>query len=176
MIDRKSALYHPIIMGLLCSSVGVVVGLYLFNFMGANQYNDGWKNHFYIFAGIAAFITSAFFWWLLIERKQSKSIAKATWTGFLSGLVAHYVCWYLLLLAANFSYWILGTGGSSLGEPPIDPLNALWMIIVYCFFSWVICGWITAPAGALIGGGYMWFLKKRSVDPTSPDQDNQKTD
>ncbi len=151
----ENAYWRSCIMGLLCCPVGIVIGLLLYTS------EDVWKKYFFAYTGMAAFITSALFWYFFVERKNSHSLKRAIIVGSLSGFLAHYTCWYLIILSLNFDYWVLGGPGSSLGEPPIDPLSATAGAWVYCLFSWYLFGWITVPAGGIIGGFYQWFLQNK---------------
>ncbi|MEA3642515.1 MAG: hypothetical protein VBE63_21610 [Lamprobacter sp.] len=70
-------------------------------------------------------------------------------------MIAHSVCWWLFILAA----WIEGTwltGGASPGEPSMNPLQGIIGALIFSLFSLALFGWVTIPAGALIG---CWMLR-----------------
>lgn len=157
----SSALKRSLGMGIVCGVVGAaIVALVL---ASPHAADDLWADYFFLFAGIGAFITATLLWQCFIERKSSLNLPRAICVGCLSGFLSHYLCWYLLLLSANMSYWIFGYPVSSLGEAPIDPITALWGGLVYCLWSWLLVGWITVPVGGVIGGCYLWFLTRRNL-------------
>ncbi|MCL5995239.1 MAG: hypothetical protein M1546_04200 [Chloroflexi bacterium] len=49
---------------------------------------------------------------------------------------------------------------SSLGEAPINLLNALWACWVYAAASLVLTGWVTLPVSAAAGGLFVFFSRK----------------
>lgn len=147
-------------MGAVCCPVGVLVGYILFR----DAIGDGWDT-FPCYSGTAAFLAPATVWWLLVEKKQLYSVLRGSVAGALGALTAHYLCWYLEIIYYNINYWLLGGPGSSLGEPPIDPLNGLWGALVFSLYSYLFVGWITIPVGSLIGGIYASVLKKKAASP-----------
>ena len=134
------------VMGLFCCPVGILCGLYV----SSSATGEGY-HLFPVYAGIAAFITASFFWWLIVVRRNTYNMGAGAAVGALSGVVAHYMCWYVQIISANICYWILGGCRSSLGEPPIDLLNGLWGALALSFWSLLFFGWVTSPIGALIG-------------------------
>ena len=107
-------------------------------------------------AGLAAFGTTAFFWWLIVVRRNQYKAKDGALAGGLSGLVSHYACWYLYLMGANLCYWLTGGCVSSLGEPPIDLLNGLWGTFIFSLVSLMFLGWATVPLGMLVGAIWAW--------------------
>ncbi len=107
-------------------------------------------------AGLAGFGTTAFFWWLIVARRNQYKVKAGALAGGLSGIVSHYVCWYLYLIGANFCYWLTGGCVSSLGEPPIDLLNGLWGTFIFSLVSLMFLGWMTVLPGALVGAWWAW--------------------
>lgn len=143
-------------MGALCAAVGAGVGLYLGFMTGGGDYR--W---FPLPAGLAAFAAGATFWRLLAGRGGAPSIRRGVVAGSLAGLISHYLCWYLLILGSNVCHWTTGGCTSSLGEPPIDPINGLWGAAVLATGSLLVIGWLTIPAGALIGGALAASMRAR---------------
>lgn len=138
--------------GLLCALVGLAVGGYL----SSSASGDGW-GLFLACAPLAAFLTGFGLWCRLIERKRRTRLRAGILTGALAGTLAHYLCWYLMILSLYLEYLWLGTT-SSLGEPPMDPLQALLGAAAFSLFSLFLFGWLTIPAGALLG----WLIILRS--------------
>lgn len=121
-------------------------------------------------AALAAFVTSAFFWKVLVERSsQGVTKTRAILAGAISGLVAHYNCWYIVFLFANVCYHLFGGCKSSLGEPPADPLFALVGAAGLTFFSLIFYGWITVTGGALSGLLVTLWHGKHTQSPMESD-------
>ncbi len=142
-------------LGLHCSAVGVACGLLVWQLATGSGYHLFW-----LYAGLAAFITAAGLWMAVMGllnrrreaagRRPSMGLVGAI-VGGLSGALAHPLCWFLQILAMYICFRTTGGCVSSLGEPPMDPLTALWASWGFSFFSLIFFGWITVPAGALIG-------------------------
>lgn len=129
-----------------CAGVGLACAAWIVG----NASGDGYEP-FLLAAPAAAFATAALFWWWLLDRPAIFTRARGAVAGALAGTVAHYVCWLMLMLGASAYHALTGGYAGSLGDAPIGPLNAIWMAAVYSLFSLYICGWLTAPAGAIIG-------------------------
>ena len=129
-MDRP-ALAHAVRFGGLCAGVGLAVGGLLA--LGAPGAGWGW---FLVFAPVAAFISGVGAWWALAERGGGPSGGRGALAGAVAGLVAHPVCWALLLRP-------LGVADN--GTPLAAALLKLW------FISLVVLGWFTVLAGALAG-------------------------
>lgn len=133
--------------GLLAGLIGAGYGFYVQRLATGEGYE--W---FPVYAGLAAFVTTTFFWWLVVTRSDKRSVWRGIIAGALSGSVAHYICWYLQIIGTNLCYWFSGGCVSSLGEPPVDLLNGLWAALVLSLASLLFFGWLTVPTGALVGG------------------------
>ncbi|HTX37124.1 MAG TPA: hypothetical protein VME43_18975 [Bryobacteraceae bacterium] len=71
--------------------------------------------------------------------------------GLLTGVLAHPVAWYLAIV------WSYASGArSSLGERMLNPLEAVAACFVFAAGSIILTGWLTVPAGGVIG----WILGK----------------
>jgi hypothetical protein len=107
-------------------------------------------------AGLGACGTTAFFWWLIVARRANYSARSGALAGGLSGVVAHYTCWYLYLVGVNICYGLTGGCVSSLNEPPLDLLNGLWGTLVFSLVSLMFLGWLTVPLGMAVGAWWAW--------------------
>ncbi|MFZ0945269.1 MAG: hypothetical protein WB930_08460 [Syntrophobacteraceae bacterium] len=154
----RTAVLRSLSIGILYCPVGLGLGA----FAAYQAIGEGYR-FFPLYAGVAALITCSVLWWLIIERPCRRGVAAGIVAGALAGLLSHPVCWYLKILAANIGYWVLRTGAysSSLGEPPVDPLNGLWGAFVLSLWSWLFFGWVTIPSGGIIGGLFARLLKRR---------------
>lgn len=141
---------------LLAGLLGVIGGLVVWQMASGDGYQ-----FFPVAAGAGAFGTTAFFWWFIVTRRQDYRARIGALAGGLSGMVSHYVCWYLYLVGANGCYWLTGGCTSSLGEPPIDLLNGLWGMLIFSLISLMFVGWLTVPLGMLAGGWYAWKIGRR---------------
>ncbi|MEZ5466392.1 MAG: hypothetical protein R3F18_01835 [Lysobacterales bacterium] len=134
------------IMAGACALVGLATGAWL----ALSSAGDGYWM-FLIAAPLAAFATAALCWWSLLERPGIHSRKQAAIAGALAGVAAHYPCWWLLMLG-NYVFSFVSTGTIDTSDAgPIGPLSAFWAAAVYSMFSLLFVGWVTAPAGAVIG-------------------------
>jgi hypothetical protein len=97
-------------------------------------------------SGVAAFAVSFVVWRLLCGSGHPVSGRRGALAGALTGLLAHPVAWYLALV---WNYLLGHT--SSLGDTPSGPLESLAGCLVMTFWSLLIVGWLTVPAGAVVG-------------------------
>ena len=136
-----------IVMGTLCAPIGVVIGL----FIGLDAIGSGYE-FFAVYAGAAAFLTPTLLWRLIVARTEAYTILRGALTGAISGVLSHFVTWYLFILSSNVCYWAFGGCKDSLGEGPMNPLEGLAGAAGLSFFSLLFFGWITVPIGAILGG------------------------
>jgi hypothetical protein len=97
-------------------------------------------------SGLSASAVGLLLWRLLCATSQSVSRRRGALAGALTGLLAHPVAWYLALV---WNYLLGHT--SSLGDTPSGPLESLAGCLVMTFWSLLIVGWLTVPAGAVVG-------------------------
>ncbi|MBK1649352.1 hypothetical protein [Rhabdochromatium marinum] len=157
MTTVKPSARRALPFGLLCALVGLGVGGYAVH----SAIGEGWQR-LPICAALAAFLAGFGLWYWLIERRKALRHRAGILTGALTGALAHYLCWYLLILSANLDYLWFGTT-SSLGEPPMTPFQGLAGAAVFSGWSLILFGWVTIPAGALLG----WLMIRRSHRPLS---------
>lgn len=113
---------------------------------------EGWQYMKYC-AAMAAFIVGTLLWRMWVAPQDTASGGRGLWVGALVGLLSHPVAWYLLILFHFFS-----GESSSLGEKPLDPIQAIWGSLVFSFWSVFLVGFfVTIPLGAVIG----FFLARR---------------
>ena len=83
---------HSLLFGLLCSPVGIGVGIILrINDWGVAS-GDGYGLGFISSAGIAAFLAPCFIWYIMIERRKRISVSRGITVGVLGAALAHFVC------------------------------------------------------------------------------------
>ena len=114
-------------------------------FAVAGAEGEGWMV-LVVPAGLSAFLVGAGLWRLLVVTRQRIRWWHGTLTGALTGLLAHPVCWYLMIL-----YLYLSDTKSSLGEDTLGPLDGVGGAFAFSFWSLLLFGWLTAPVGAIIG-------------------------
>lgn len=125
-------------------------GALLGGFLSLGAAGEGWE-YLPLLAGIAGLLTGSTLWWLIVSRKGRYTKWRGFLAGTLTGLLGHYVVWYLWILVDNVGYWIGGQPGSSLGEPPVDPLSGLVGAAGLALWGVILFGWITVPLGAVAG-------------------------
>jgi hypothetical protein len=136
-----------LIMGVLCALVGMGTALAIYSISTGSGYQ--W---FLLSAPAAAFLTGAFLWWLLLARKGLYGTARGALTGAAAGALAHWVSWMFMLIGSNLCNALTGGCTGSLGDAPMGLLEAIPATLLFSGFSLLFFGWITVPAGALIGG------------------------
>ena len=151
---------HSLLFGLLCSPVGIGVGIILrINDWGIAS-GDGYGLGFISSAGIAAFLAPCFIWYIMIERRERISVSRGITVGVLGAALAHFVCWYLFLVSSYIEHLYLGESTEKL----VGPLEGILAALTYSLFSLPLFGLLTLPIGGLIGGicGRI-FKKEESV-------------
>ena len=114
------------------------------------------KGDWYLFAiasGAAAFGVSFLFWRIFCRSRPKISGRRGALVGMLTGVFAHPVAQYLMIV-------ILYASGarSSLGDRTVNPLarEALAGAFLYAGMAILFTGWLTVPVGGLLG----WILGK----------------
>ena len=164
---------HSLLFGLLCSPVGIGVGIILrINDWGVAS-GDGYGLGFISSAGIAAFLAPCFIWYIMIERRERISVSRGIierrerisvsrgiTVGVLGAALAHFVCWYLFLVSSYIEHLYLGESTEKL----VGPLEGILAALTYSLFSLPLFGLLTLPIGGFIGGicGRI-FKKEESV-------------
>jgi hypothetical protein len=166
---RASILTGSTTMGLLCAAVGALTAVLVL----ASATGAGYE-WLLLAAPAAAFVTGKLLWWLLMERPDRSGTARGVLTGAIAGAVAHYPCWLLLIGASSACHAITGGCTDSLGEAPMNPLQALPAAAVYSAVSLVFYGWLTIAAGGLLGG-LLATVRRRSIHIPAPDPSLQPT-
>jgi len=139
---------HSLLFGLLCSPVGIGVGIILrINDWGIAS-GDGYGLGFISSAGIAAFLAPCFIWYIMIERRKRISVSRGITVGVLGAALAHFVCWYLFLVSSYIEHLYLGESTEKL----VGPLEGILAALTYSLFSLPLFGLLTLPIGGLIGG------------------------
>jgi len=108
-----------------------------------------------IAASLAAILTSLFCWWLFILRPGRITWLRGMGVGMLSGVLVHPATWYLLILY----YYCIGAKGS-LGDPTLNPYQAILESLVFSLWSLIIVGWFTIPLGG-VGGVVLALIQRR---------------
>ena len=148
---------HSLLFGLLCSPVGIGVGIILrINDWGVAS-GDGYGLGFISSAGIAAFLAPCFIWYIMIERRERISVSRGITVGVLGAALAHFVCWYLFLVSSYIEHLYLGEST----EKVVGPLGGILAAFTYSLVSLPLFGLVTLPIGGLIGGVYAMMLQNR---------------
>jgi hypothetical protein len=127
---------------LVFGGLGFVLGYLIVSQRG--RVGDWWP--LAVASGLSAWAVSLLLWRLLCATSQPVSRRRGALAGALTGLLAHPVAWYLALV---WNYLLGHT--SSLGDKPSNPLESLAGCLVMTFWSLLIVGWLTVPAGAVVG-------------------------
>ena len=147
---------HSLLFGLLCSPVGIGLGIILRIADWGVASGDSYGLGFISSAGIAAFLAPFFIWYIMIERRKRISVSRGITVGVLGAALAHFVCWYLFILSGYIEKLYLGKSIENI----IDPLSGILAALTYSSFSLLFFGLLTLPIGALIGGCYATYIKE----------------
>lgn len=127
--------------GFFFSLIGIIVGIWVSISAISEDYE-----YFYIYSGISGFITGNLLARYIIERKNRFNHGSYIIVAVLTGLISHWLCWYLITLELNFRYWILNEDFFS---QPIDPLLGIFGVFALCLWSWIFVGWATVLGGII---------------------------
>ncbi len=145
-ISQKPSSIRTLLAGAINTPVGMVVGVWV------ERTSLGDYSQLPIAAPIAAWLGGSLTWWFYCERnKKTRTQTRAAIAGTVGAILAHPLCWYLLILISNFGYWVLGQQQGSLNTPPVDPFLAIPTSLMLGFFSLIFYGWVTVPLGMIAG-------------------------
>jgi hypothetical protein len=145
---------HSLIYATVCSLVGIGIGIHI----ATTSIGDGYGS-FPIFSSLASIVSGFLFWMFLQERRENP--VHFVWISILVVTFAHYLTFYFDFIYANICYSFINGCKSSLGEPPMNPLQAIWGAGLLCLYSFLFYGWITYPAGILITFIFQKFIYKK---------------
>lgn len=141
------------IAAMVFGATGFIVAHLILARFGSEE-RSGW-NSLAVSSGAAAFVMSFLFWRLICGSDQLVSPRRGAFVGILTGVLAHPVLWYLAIV------WNYASGTrSSLGDRPANPIEGLTACLVFAGWSLLLTGWITVPAGGILG----WILG-RTLQP-----------
>jgi hypothetical protein len=127
-----------------------VTGFIIAHLILAHSAGNGWHS-LAIWSGVAAFGLSFLFWRIFCASGRLISGRRGALVGILTGVLAHPVAWYLAIV------WSYRSGArSSLGERVLNPLEGVAACFVFAAWSIFLTGWLTVPAGGVVG----WMLGK----------------
>jgi hypothetical protein len=103
-----------------------------------------------VFGLLSALISGTALWQALVARHVTPSLIRGALVGGLTGVIAHPLCWYLMICWNRAS---IASGHTSpvAGDEPLGPLTGIPAAFLLSLASWLIVGWITVPAGAVVG-------------------------
>ena len=142
------------VFGAWCAVVGLLFGA----FFSLQASGRGWAG-LAVAAPLAAFLTGAVLWRLVAARATERRALRGALAGGLAGIAAHFLTWYLWYAGMSLCHLLTGGCTDSLGQPPAGPLVAIAGAAGLTGFSLVVCGWVTAPVGALLG----WIYARRAA-------------
>lgn len=134
---------------LVFGAAGCAVAYLIFACFSPGEKRD--SNSLAISSGAAAFGVSFLFWRIFCASPQLISARRGALVGILTGVLAHPVAWYLAIV------WTYASGArTSLGDSTLNPLEGVPACFVYAGMSILLMGWLTVPAGGMLG----WILGK----------------
>ncbi len=151
-------------MGKAYSVVGLLVG----GFISCVVDGEDWMwMFFFLFAALAAFVAGSVLWLVFVAAKPSPG--RGCVAGGLAGVVSHWLCWMFIIVFWNFTFLSMNMPTSSLGEAPMTFVEAPFGASIFTLWSLYIFGWVTVPAGAVIGLvlGYLQQKSLKATDTTT---------
>lgn len=142
---KRDSFVRSICFGFCTCTIGLIVGVFI-RVSAIGDYSE-----FPYHATSASFLAPTLSWLLIVEKGKNYSKKRGITAGVIGIIIAHYLCWYSLLVVSNIQYHMFGMKIGSLGGPPIDPLSGLIAVLLYTVISYLVVGWITIPAGAFVG-------------------------
>ncbi|HNI96122.1 MAG TPA: hypothetical protein PL169_08650 [Leptospiraceae bacterium] len=142
----KEEYYLAALFGFICLIFGTLIGITV----AYTSQGSGYEL-FPLYSGLSSFLTASFVYWFFCTRTGDFGEWKGAGAGALSGLIAHYFSWYLMLIGQNVCFHFFGGCRSSLNEPPMNVLYGLFGVFPLTFFSLIFLGWVTVPGGAVLG-------------------------
>jgi hypothetical protein len=118
-------------------------------------------DYFWVAVARSSFTFGALLWRVLPERFTRRYVLWGVVAGILGSLLAHFTTWLLALLAIFPCNWM--DCGSTIGKPPANIWELITGALLMGSISILVLGWLTSPAGAILGGLYAFILKKRGV-------------
>lgn len=124
-----------ILYGLLYSIAGLGIGGYI----SVTSIGEGY-DFFWLYATLAGFLTGYLLSFFFIVRRNNYKSYNLLVIAPIVGLISHWLCWYLMAIELNVRYWIFG---EHFFQPPVNLLESLYGVFVFCLWSWLFFGWIT---------------------------------
>ena len=150
------AIKKSVLMGALCTPVGGLAGLWVAHM----ALGDGYI--VFVFAApVAAFLSGTLSWWLFVVRPRRSNWFRGALAGSFAAVLGHLLCWYILLVGVYVWHSLSGETAAG-GSAPMNPMEAITAAGIYGAFSLLLIGWVTVPAGAMLGV-LLGFMKKRSA-------------
>ncbi len=143
-MPQRLLLRRSLVMAAACAPVGAAAG----GWVSLNAIGQGYEL-FWLASALGAASAGGLCWRVVAAARPGP--ARGAFAGFLAGVLGHWITWFLMLAGSWIAYQLTGSPVSSLGEPPADPLVAAWGAAAYSLFSLIVCGWLTAPGGAILG-------------------------
>ena len=160
---RRRALRQSLAAGLIAAIAGGLVG----GFLALGATGQGFAA--FALAGPAAgLLAGTAIWHWLVTRRGRFGLWRGALAGISIVIAGHCLTWYLVMLGSGICYALTGGCVDSLGQGPIDPLNALWAAVAMGLLSLIVTGWATLPVGIVIG--CLLARAQRPAVPTVPDR------
>lgn len=137
---------RALVAGLIAGLAGLAVSAVLAGMATGQGYGV-----FMLAAPAAGVVAGSALWWWLVARSGRFGLWRGALAGLLIVVAGHGLTWLFVMLGSWTCWALTGDCLSSLGEPPIDPLNALWAAPAMGLLSLLVTGWVTLPAGILLG-------------------------
>lgn len=143
---QSRGLRQSLVAGLIASIAGGLVG----GFVALGATGQGFAA-FAMAGPVAGLLAGTAIWHWLVTRRGRYGLLRGALAGILIVIAGHCLTWYLAMLGSGICHALTGGCVDSLGQGPVDPLNALWAAIAMGLLSLIVTGWATLPVGILTG-------------------------
>jgi hypothetical protein len=103
-------------------------------------------------AALAALLTAAALWWLVLARRSRYTTRRGIVTGVIVGVLSHPVTFGLAFTLFRVCFRADGDCASAPGLDPAGTVNALLAAAIYSVLSLTLVWWWTMGVGAFLGG------------------------
>jgi hypothetical protein len=113
-------------------------------------------------APLSAFFIALICWALITAGGRKISVWRGAGTGALAGSISHFFAWYLAIV-----WFYLRDTVAADGSPTVGLSDGFFAGFVMSFFSLALTGWLTIPAGMIVGALFAMLWRRYFLSPVN---------